>query len=557
MSPPTLRRPRTERIRVEDLVLYEVPAGRYRIPVFQRVFRWKREDVLDLFDSLWRGYPIGVFLCWQREQTAARVKMGNVEVETPARTDAWLIIDGQQRIHSLVAVLREPAFKDSDPRYLRRGDDFELYFDLAEARFRHRDAVGPPPPTWLPLNCVADSGELADWLSARDLRKRAPEQFKLAVQLGRMVREHELSMHIVEEADEQAVRLLFARLNHAGHRLHEAEIFNGLHRGVPGEVRDLGQLRQELIDEGYGPLPEKTLLAVSLAVGGAEYKHKFDGKLHSAPQDMLRLTRVKPALTAALDLLREVGHIGDAAQVPNSLSLCAIAILHERFGDIDHRNATLLCRFVWRGAIGAALNGRDQELATRVYSIVREKDQPLSTLVQRLLALVPRDPPARIDLDRWSPTSGISRLLTLALYALEPLDLSTGRRLDLDQLRDDGPLQLTRILPAKATAGLPHGQGLANLLLHPPMKGHNALSTALRGTPPLLRGPRLESHLIDEASLHLLESGDHAGFLAARAARLRGVIEPFVTARCCWDPADNDRPPISSLLVEDLDDHNL
>ena len=553
MSPPSLRRPRTEQVRVEDLVLFEVPAGRYHIPVFQRAFRWKREDVLDLFDSLWRGYPIGVFLCWQREHGAAIVTMGHFSVECPARTDAWLIVDGQQRIHSLVAVLREPPLTAGDPRYERRGGDFELYFDLTEARFHHRDMAGPPPADWLPLSAVADSGHLADWLAARRLRETAPDQFKLALKLGRMIREHELSMHIVEQADEASVRLLFARLNHAGRRLHEAEIFNGLHRDVPGEVKDLDQLRKELVDEGYGPLPEKALLAVSLAVGGAEYKRK----LHSAPQDTLTLTRVKPALTAALDLLRDVGQIVDAAQVPNSLSLCAIAILHERFGAIDPRNSELLCRFVWRGTIRAALNGRDQELAARVYTIVRAKDRSLSGIVQGLLALIPRDRPAPLDLDRFSPTSGLSRLLTLALYAREPRDLSTGRRIDLDQLRDDGPMRLTRILPPKAIQGLPHSGGLANVLLHPPIRGHSTLASALRSSPPLLRRERLESHLLDEACLHLLQAEDYAGFLVARTVLLRAHIEPFLAARCRWDPADMDRPPIASLVAEDAHDDDL
>lgn len=35
------------------------------IPPFQREFVWEPEDVLTLWDSLYRFYPIGSLLCWE------------------------------------------------------------------------------------------------------------------------------------------------------------------------------------------------------------------------------------------------------------------------------------------------------------------------------------------------------------------------------------------------------------------------------------------------------------------------------------------------------------
>jgi hypothetical protein len=38
-----------------------VTSGRLRLPQFQRSFRWDAQDVLNLFDSILRGYPSEAF----------------------------------------------------------------------------------------------------------------------------------------------------------------------------------------------------------------------------------------------------------------------------------------------------------------------------------------------------------------------------------------------------------------------------------------------------------------------------------------------------------------
>ena len=47
-----------------------VSNGQYRIPRFQREFVWNKSKVVELFDSIYREYPIGSFFLWKagREQ---------------------------------------------------------------------------------------------------------------------------------------------------------------------------------------------------------------------------------------------------------------------------------------------------------------------------------------------------------------------------------------------------------------------------------------------------------------------------------------------------------
>lgn len=68
-----------------------VATGRVRIPDFQRSFRWGNQDVVALFDSLQKGYPIGNLLMWKRGAPEQRVVVGSISIDAPARPDAlWL-----------------------------------------------------------------------------------------------------------------------------------------------------------------------------------------------------------------------------------------------------------------------------------------------------------------------------------------------------------------------------------------------------------------------------------------------------------------------------------
>jgi uncharacterized protein with ParB-like and HNH nuclease domain len=67
---------------VEDLVGL-VRRGLVRVPSFQRGLRWGSEDVLALFDSIYRGYPIGSFLLQKGPASANRIKIGPLAIDGP------------------------------------------------------------------------------------------------------------------------------------------------------------------------------------------------------------------------------------------------------------------------------------------------------------------------------------------------------------------------------------------------------------------------------------------------------------------------------------------
>ena len=83
--------------------------GRLRLPAFQRDYRWQPGDVESLFDSVLKRYPIGNLLLWERPAEAARISIGPLILDVPTVPRAQWVVDGQQRITSLVGALAAPS----------------------------------------------------------------------------------------------------------------------------------------------------------------------------------------------------------------------------------------------------------------------------------------------------------------------------------------------------------------------------------------------------------------------------------------------------------------
>lgn len=106
-------------------------SGALRLPEIQRHYVWRSTRVRDLLDSLYRGYPSGSILMWETDEPVP-TRDGAIAQDTTAFAGRKLLLDGQQRITSLTAVLAGEPVK---VRGRRR--PIEILFNL-----EHRE--GPP-----------------------------------------------------------------------------------------------------------------------------------------------------------------------------------------------------------------------------------------------------------------------------------------------------------------------------------------------------------------------------------------------------------------------------
>ena len=119
---------------IEQLFGY-IDLGDLGLPDLQRPFVWKNYKIRDLFDSIYRGYPIGSYLLWRTSNLNSKshqIGIGKKEHLEPN----ILIIDGQQRLTALYSVFRDTFVKNQ----LYQDRKIVLSFNPVTEEFKVADA---------------------------------------------------------------------------------------------------------------------------------------------------------------------------------------------------------------------------------------------------------------------------------------------------------------------------------------------------------------------------------------------------------------------------------
>src|SRR3970040_2911071 len=82
-----------------------IERGELRLPEMQRRYVWRSTRVRDLLDSLYRGYPSGAILLWETDEDVPLQEFSVKQQKNPYQRTR-LLLDGQQRLTSLSAVIR-------------------------------------------------------------------------------------------------------------------------------------------------------------------------------------------------------------------------------------------------------------------------------------------------------------------------------------------------------------------------------------------------------------------------------------------------------------------
>ena len=378
-----------------------VATGRVRIPDFQRSFRWTNQDVVALFDSLHQGYPIGNLLMWKREAPAQRVTVGSIEIDAPQRPDALWLVDGQQRVTSIVNAM--------DARSVGDGR-FAVGYDLENSCVvstlgRHSRAV-------MPLFRLFDFESAWQWFEENTefqaLRGRYQEAFNIFNAVS-------VPATVLEGADEDKLRVIFDRINQSGKKLKSFEVFEALNSSV-SDGRTLRSISDAVArSTNFGLLSEDQVLNVLKARRNPDYmrdvRDEFgdERRKNSDFPDEDRdeaYAQTEFVLKRATRFLQDNCCIPHVTLLPYSAILVVVSRFFALFPEPKRRNKELLKRWVWRTIVktieGTISSGNVQ---TRTFlKSVRRGDE--SDSVQGLLESVGE----RVTADRIAiPTARMNR----------------------------------------------------------------------------------------------------------------------------------------------------
>ena len=109
-------------------ILGLIASGDIAIPEIQRPFVWKKTQVRDLLDSLYKGYPTGYLIIWKNPN----VKLKDGKISSGKK----ILIDGQQRVTALMTAISGIPVVNSDYRKER----IKIAFNPFEALSEDKDA---------------------------------------------------------------------------------------------------------------------------------------------------------------------------------------------------------------------------------------------------------------------------------------------------------------------------------------------------------------------------------------------------------------------------------
>ena len=86
----------------------KIENGDITIPQFQRQFVWSLDNCAKLFDSIFKGYPVGTITLWTTQERMRNVKeiAGYKFPDAKPGYPVNYVLDGQQRLTSIYVGLR-------------------------------------------------------------------------------------------------------------------------------------------------------------------------------------------------------------------------------------------------------------------------------------------------------------------------------------------------------------------------------------------------------------------------------------------------------------------
>ena len=127
-------------------ILGLIASGDIAIPEIQRPFVWKKTQVRDLLDSLYKGYPTGYLIIWKNPDV--RLKDGKMSAGKK------ILIDGQQRVTALMTAISGIPVTMSNYKKERikiAFDPFEAFSEDQDAEiFAVQDSSHLKSKRWIP-----------------------------------------------------------------------------------------------------------------------------------------------------------------------------------------------------------------------------------------------------------------------------------------------------------------------------------------------------------------------------------------------------------------------
>ncbi|MCS4281105.1 DUF262 domain-containing protein [Stenotrophomonas rhizophila] len=521
-------------------LLEAVASGEYRIPKFQRPYIWTPDDMLQLFDSVLKGYPIGSLLIWQteREGITSLDNIGPTKITDEGPRFKCYVVDGHQRLATLFGVL---TLEEGYPRERQDQWRWSISYDLKEEAFVHMKPSQIAEIHHLPLRSILRTSDFArrtrSIAASSELSERQISQLlDRADFVQRAIREYRVPMTIMKSGSLDDAVTIFARVNQRGREMTADQMISALtyredETGAFDLAAHIDELLAKLRRYGHADLPRKVILQVVLALGGMDFTRPSYEKVvekSSSRQMRFAVRRAGFATRDAARFLRDNVGLRTSRLLPYSGIFVLLAIffgkLRSAEGAVNDLQTRALVRWFWATSFNGWFAGAtttDLRLAADAMEsfATLEDESGLDVMAGGLVRRIPS------TFDRRS--ARVRASLLMQLLACKPLDPITGEEIDgASVFSSEGSSNIPYFF---SKADRPYVSSPANRVILPQGYSRSAWAQFLK-TPENISGSVMRSHLISKSAYEALLKEDSVEFIRIREVSLAKAEAKFLAA---------------------------
>ncbi len=425
----TIRDPKPAVERIEVLA-GRIKDGDILLPKFQRDFIWEREQIIDLFDSIAKNYPIGSVLLWlSKNKLHSERSVADLEIaDRPPEYPVNYLLDGQQRLSSICGAL----FWDGK----NKDSVWNVAYDLRSQEFLHLTTLDDPPLHQIRMNKLSDAASFfkhvasLETLSAEDkdeLRSRAELLFN-------RFKDYTIATVTLSDMPIESVAPIFERINSTGTRLTIVDLMRAATWSEEFDLIDTidGEVLDAVSGKGFGTIDRKAVLRnLSAASGGAFSAESIDDLRNKSPGELKAAAgAVVAAYERATDFLKDEIGAPNSEILPYANQIVVLAELFRLLPTPDAGQFAAVKRWFWRTTFSGYFSGWNTGQMSSDLSAVRSFVEG-KTIELEVGAIQPTD---SVWLTRQFRTNNAhAKMLGLMLSHKGARDLITGQKVPLEK----------------------------------------------------------------------------------------------------------------------------
>ncbi len=533
-------------------LMADIKNGIIRIPDFQRGYIWTRDQITELLDSVWNGYPLGSILLWKtREDLKERDPLNLRLPKPPDKSERNYLLDGQQRLITLYSVVHGKVL-------LTRKLKAQAFFHLDKKNFvlKSDEELVETPLTleqgFLPLTkmfCFADDAYSSAGQDREIMRALTGNPDRSMAYTDLYGQFSSLKFPTVTNGQPLAVACkIFERLNNTGTRLTVADLMVAITYRHNFNLRDKLVEVNDDFESKYYALSERTILQCISACleKGTEKDNIIDSsnKIHEEWEKSIESTQL------AADFLRAHCYVPVSKFLPYEIILAPLSYFFYKYGSkpLDPARAQRLKKYFWLNMLSerytSSQSSRAEEDIKNMDLLLSNPDIDLFNYYEKP---VTKETIKALDM---SFNSGLAVTVLCFLASKNPREFQNDLIVRLDQtFGEANQSQLHHIFPVNylkikfekdekyfKTYIKPYINSIANISLISRAcnrdiwdKEPSVYFGQFEKRNSMLRRD-LETHLITDVDNFGLKSNDFPKFIDARADRIANEINGFATS---------------------------